>query len=332
MMKLYVTFLALSGLLVLASSCGDAAGKRLDSSTSKTTQFIQSSKTALSNFSQALSNISGSPTCAASGLPTAAAFSNAYNLQAIPCTLNTNTQNFNSVNGILTLFSGLMCAIEDQVDFNYNSAITTHTVTIDALDSCLTGVSLGGLANYTVTVKEQALTLSSWSYKISVDFTSGTYSGKRMYIFIRETGNTTGMKISLSGLGTPDAGHMGLFIHRDDSSNIFRFDMMANNIHNRGYIQAGNSEYSSIGTFFGAHSAQSAGGVVSLTSSSSATKYIALSGTTCSSPDCAGVTNPSTNFSTFDAGNLSNLNTYLTDSTNGVLSFTNASPASFFPQ
>ncbi len=331
----YVTFLALLALSVLSTSCGDAAGKKLGSSNSKTTQFLRATSGHLDNFSQAMDNISGTSTCdPVTGFPTATLFSDLYNTQSIPCTLKTNTiQSFNTVRGIMSLFSGLMCAIEDQVDFNYAPSVTTHSVTLDSLDPCLSGLSFGSAGTYSLVVKEQSLTLSNWSYKISIDFSTGTYAGKRMYVFIREDGNRIGMKISIGTvIAGVDTDFTGLFIDRNDGSNVIRLDMISNLRHNRAYIQGGNSEYSSIGIFYGAHSATSGGGVVSLLTASNSTKYRATTGNTCSSPDCTGVTNPSLNFSNFSAGNLSNLTTYLTDNTNGVLSFSNASPDFFFPQ
>lgn len=339
-MRIYVTFLALSGLLVLATSCGEAAGKKLASSNSKTTQFLETAKTAVNNFGNALdSQAFIESTCGATGLPSVGFGTGNYYIDAFPCALKTDSKNFQTIQGIMSLYSGIMCAIEDQVSFNYATSVTTHSVTIDSLDACLSGISLGGTGTYALIVKEQALTLSDFSYKISIDFpTSGVgaaYLKKRMYILLRETGSRTGIKVSIgtynSGTNT-DSNFTGLMADLDASTNTFRFDMYSEQKHHRGVMMSSNSDFSNISTFYGAHSSGlSSTQVVSFYAASGSYQYHSVSGD-CggSSGTCGNAAQPSTVFSDLGS-NTSTLTSRLTSNTGGVLTFANALPTDFLP-
>lgn len=332
----YVTFLALLALSILSVSCGDAAGKKVSDSNSKTTQFLEATKTNLTNISQTLDNQNFVASCDATGIPDSSTLSTTYNNDAFPCALGTDTKNFNSPLGIMSVASGIMCAVEDIVDFNYSTSTTTHTVTISGTDPCLNGVSLGIAASYQLTVKEEALlNNSSWTYKISIDFpASGTYSNKRMYIYLRDASTTKAIKV---GLGTrtgnsDNSDFLGLILDQNNTAKIIRMDMVSNLRHYRTYIQSPSSDYSGISTFYGAHSVTSGGGVLSYYASAVTYQFKATSGSTCSSnPNCDLAEDPGLGFSTLSAGNLATFSNRLTSSSDGVLTFTTSVPNNFSP-
>ncbi|GEM_PF-6596958 len=258
MKSLSVTFLALLGLSVLAVSCGEDTAKKLSSSNSKTTQFLESTKTAVTNIAQSLDNLSFAASCTAAGTPTAGSLSDAYNKDAFPCALGTDTKDFNTPKEIMSVFSGLMCAIENQVPFNYNTSVTTHTLVLDRLDSCLSGLSFTNANSFTVVVKEQALiNNSTWTYKITVDFSnevgmSLVYASKQVVIYLRENGNETATKVSIGTAGNPN--FLGMAIQEDSSTNTLRFDMMAENKHFRAVVEGSSASYNGINSMRGAHS------------------------------------------------------------------------------
>ncbi len=336
-MRIYVTFLALFGLLALSTSCGDAAGKRLESSNSKTTQLLQQGKTAVSNFASALDNQAFAPASCntTTGLPTVAFNTGNYNIDAFPCALKTDTKDHLTIQGYMSLFSGLLCAIEDAVDFNYANSITTHNVTINSLNSCLSGVALGGSGTYNLVVKEQSLIApSNWSYKISIDFpiNSGKYSSKRMYILIRESGNKKTIKTSIGTFnGTTNLDDfLGLIMDIDTSVNTLRFDFYSDKKHQRGVMVGSDSDFSGISTFYGAHYASTGWGggeILGYYANSSAYQYNAIPGNVCNGA-CNATLAPSTNFSTFSANGLQ---TRLTGTTDADLTFNTALPTQFLP-
>lgn len=337
MKNAYVTFLALLALSMLSTSCGDSAAKKTSDSNSKTTQFLEASKTNLTTVSQTLDNQNFVASCDATGIPSATSLSATYNYDAFPCALGTDTKNFNSPLGIMSVASGIMCAVEDIVDFNYSTSTTTHTVTISGTDPCLNGVSLGIAASYQLTVKEEALlNNSSWTYKISIDFpASGTYSNKRMYIYLRDATTTKAIKV---GLGTrtgnsDNSDFLGLILDQDNAANIIRMDMVSNLRHYRTFIQSSSSSFNGISTFYGAHSVTSGGGVVSYYANAVTYQYKATSNSTCSaSPACTGSTpDPGLGFSTLSVGNLATFSNRLTSSSDGVLTFTTSVPNNFSP-
>ena len=337
-MRIYVTFLALSGLLVLATSCGEAAGKKLASSNSKTTQFLETAKTAVNNFGNALdSQAFVESTCGATGLPSVSFGTGAYYIDAFPCALKTDSKNFQTMQGIMSLYSGIMCAIEDQVSFNYAASETTHNVTIDSIDPCLSGLSFGTNGTFPVVVKEQSLTLANFSYKISIDFpNSGVgaeYLGKRMYVYLRENGSETGAKISMGSYvsaGNSHTNFTGLFLNLNSSTNTFWFDLYSSNKHHRGVMVSGVSDFSSITSFYGAH-ATSPSQVMSYYANMSTYKYQATPGSVCyPGGDCALAGAPSTDFADF-SNNATVLTTRFVNNTDGVLTFTNALPTQFLP-
>ncbi|MFY7992843.1 MAG: hypothetical protein ACOVP4_06100 [Bacteriovoracaceae bacterium] len=333
----YVTFLALLALSVLSTSCGDAAGKKVSDSNSKTTQFMEASKTAIKNLGEALdAQAFITSSCGATGLPSVAFGTGNYYVDAFPCALKTDSKNFQTLQGIMSVYSGLLCAIEDQVTFNYANSATTHNITISATDSCLSGISLGSAGSFAIQVIEQSIS-GNWDFKITIDLPSSgmnaSYSGKRMYVYLRENGQEKGIKVSIGtyvSAGNSHNNFTGLFLAQDLSTNTFRFDMYSENKHQRGVMTSTNSDFSSIVSFFGAHSAAS-NQVMSYYSGGGTYKYQATPGAVCfPGGDCALAGAPGTDFADFFT-NSGVLTSSLVNDTAGVLTFTNSAPAQFFP-
>lgn len=337
-MKLYVTFLALFGLLTFASSCGDAAGKRLSSSNSKTTQLLLESKTAINNFASALENQSlVSASCnSTTGLPTDTFATGNYNIDAFPCALKTDTKNHLTIQGMMSLYAGLLCAIEDTVDFNYSNSITTHNVTLDSLSSCLSGLSLGGTGIYNLVVKEQTLVApSNWNYKISIDFpsNSGIFSNKRMYVLIRELGAKKTIKISFGSFnGTNNLdNYLGLMTDIDTLTNTLRFDFYSDYKHHRGVLVGSDSNFNNVVSFYGAHYASNGWGgtqILGYYANSNSYQYNAVPGNVCNGACNSTIAATNSSFSTFSANALQ---TRLTGTSDADLTFNTALPDQFLP-
>jgi hypothetical protein len=330
----YVTFLALLGLLVLPISCGDAGGTKLTSSNSKTVQMLESARSSFVNFGAALQSQSATPTCTGTGLPTVAFGTGSYYLQAFPCAFKIDSKNPETILGTISFYSSVMCAIEDQVKFNYATSATTHSVTLDALDPCFSGISLGGgNGTYPVVVQERALLggASNWSYKITVDLPNNAglnpaYSGKKITIFIRDGGNKTGIKVSMGSNGGGDS--LGLFLDTDTTTNTFRFDLYSGSDlkHHRGVMTSNDSRYSSIAVFYGAHSVGSGSPVLNFKATSGVNSYQSTTGDCL---NCAGLTPaPALAFSNFATGDLSGR---LQSEGDAPLTFNTALPDQFLP-